>query len=213
MEIKKNYYTLNEVVAITGASEGTVCVWRRDKKIESIKNPEDKRTLVFDADSFFKFLVKKANKRYFDCASAKSHLFHNGDFNKVISYLQSVNLEDKKPEPKKEQPKAISPIATKADMKAFDTHIADLDKAISRVDNSVKHLVHLKTAYTAKKASLKATMNDSNRDTNEREIYKLDSAIKGINNTMDILLDINRSYKANKHCLKSVINNDEKLDY
>lgn len=212
MEIKKNYYTFDEVVAITGASEGTVCVWRRDKKIESIKNPEDKRGLVFDADSFFKFLTKKGNKRYFDCASAKSHLFHDGDFNKVISSLQSVSPEEKKPEPKKEQPKYISPITTKADMKAFEAHIADLDKAISRVDNSIKHLTSLKTAYAAKKASLNVSMNDSNRELNERIIYKLNGAIMGINNTMNILLDIKRGYKANKHCLTSVIDTDNKLD-
>lgn len=213
MEIKKNYYTFEEVVAITGASEGTVSVWRRDKKIESYKNPENGRILVFDPDSFFKFLTKKANKRYFDCASAKSHLFHDGDFNKVISCLQSVIPGEKKPEHKKEQSKLFSPISTKADMKAFDTYITDLDKAISRIDNSIKHLTHLKTSYVAKKANLEATINDDNRELNERIIYKLSGAIRGVNNTMNILLDIKRGYVSNKNCLKSVISSDENIEY
>ena len=203
-----NYYTLEEVVAITGASEGTVCGWRRDKKIESFKSPNNGRILVFDSNSFFKFITNKANKKYFDCACAKSNLFHNNDFNTVISLVQSIGLEEARPVVKKEQPKAISPISTKADMKAFETHITDIDKAIARVDNSIKHLTHVKTSYISQKVALK----DKDEENNKHSINKLNACIIGVHNSIEVLESIKRGYKANKRALISVIETDKNLD-
>lgn len=213
METNKNYYTTNEVVAITGASEGTVCVWRREKKIESIKNPENKKTLVFEAESFISFLAKKANKRYLDCATAKSNLFHSGDFNKLILRIQvEVPEEIKEPEVKKPPIKPISPVTTKADIKAFETHISDLDKASTRVDNSIKHLESLKISYTLEREQLKDSINDSNRFLNEARINKLNGAIRGVLNTIEVLKSIKRGYKNNAQALRSIIDINKNIN-
>lgn len=202
-----NFYTAEEVAAITGASMASVAVWRRDRKIDCFKTRIDnKNILVFDPDSLIKFLTRKGNKRYLDCAVVKSNLLHAGDYAKLIASIQgsganetAIEVKDPITVPKKIE--AVPHMSSKTEIAAFESIIRDLDKAIEKVNGSIAHLDNLSAKYSIAK----------NNSTDKAEVNKISSAIAGINTTKTLLTNIKHGYQANRHNLRCIIDNDSRL--
>lgn len=202
-----NFYTAEEVAAITGASAGSVAVWRRERKIDCFKTRIDnKNILVFNPDSLIKFLTRKGNKRYLDCAVAKSNLLHAGDYAKLIASIQGsganeTTIEAKDPITVPKKIEVIPHMSSKTEIAAFESIIRDLDKAIEKVNGSIAHLDNLSAKYSIAK----------NNSTDKAEINKISSAIAGINTTRTLLTNIKHGYQANRHNLRCIIDNDSRL--
>lgn len=202
-----NFYTAEEVAAITGASMASVAVWRRDRKIDCFKTRIDnKNILVFDPDSLIKFLTRKGNKRYLDCALVKSNLLHAGDYAKLIASIQGsgtnetdIEVKDHITVPKKIE--VVAHISSKTEIAAFESIIRDLDKAIEKVNGSIAHLDNLSAKYSIAK----------NNSTDKAEVNKISSAIAGINTTKTLLTNIKHGYQANRHNLRCIIDTDSRL--
>ena len=202
-----NFYTAEEVATITGASMASVAVWRRDRKIDCFKTRIDnKNILVFDPDSLIKFLTRKGNKRYLDCAVVKSNLLHAGDYAKLIASIQGfrtdetvIEVKDPITVPKKIE--AVPHISSKTEIAAFESIIRDLDKAIEKVNGSIAHLNNLSAKYSIAK----------NNSTDKAEVNKISSAIAGINTTRTLLTSIKHGYQANRHNLRCIIDTDSRL--
>ena len=209
-----NFYTAEEVAAITGASMASVAVWRRERKIDCFKTPIDnKNILVFDPDSLIKFLTRKGNKRYLDCALVKSNLLHAGDYAKLIASIQGsrtdetiikvnetiIKVNDPITAPKKIE--VVPYMPSKTEIAAFESIIRDLDKAIEKVNGSIAHLDNLSAKYSIAK----------NNSTDKAEVNKISSAIAGINTTRTLLTNIKHGYQANRHNLRCIIDTDSRL--
>ena len=202
-----NFYTAEEVAAITGASITSVAVWRRDRKIDCFKTRIDnKNTLVFDPDSLIKFLTRKGNKRYLDCALVKSNLLHAGDYAKLIASIQGsgtdetvIEVKDPITAPKKIE--VVPHMSSKTEIAAFESIIRDLDKAIEKVNGSIAHLDNLSAKYSIAK----------NNSTDKAEVNKISSAIAGVNTTRTLLTSIKHGYQANRHNLRCIIDTDSRL--
>ena len=197
-----NFYTAEEVAAITGASMGTVTVWRRERKIDCFKTRIDnKNILVFDPDSLIKFLTRKGNKRYLDCALAKSNLLHAGDYAKLIYRTDETVIEAKDPVTVHKKIEGVPHMSSKTEIAAFESIIRDLDKAIEKVNGSIAHLDNLSAKYSIAK----------NNSTDKAEVNKISSAIVGINTTRTLLTNIKHGYQANRHNLRCIIDTDSRL--
>ena len=212
-----NFYTAEEVAAITGASMASVAVWRRDRKIDCFKTRIDNKNILgFDPDSLIKFLTRKGNKRYLDCALVKSNLLHAGDYAKLIASIQGsrtdetiIKVNDPITAPKKIEVVPHMPSKTEiaafesiiTEIAAFESIIRDLDKAIEKVNGSIAHLDNLSAKYSIAK----------NNSTDKAEINKITSAIAGINTTRTLLTNIKHGYQANRHNLRCIIDNDSRL--
>lgn len=202
-----NFYTAEEVAAITGASAGSVAVWRRERKIDCFKTLIDNRNiLVFDPNSLIKFLTRKGNKRYLDCALVKSNLLHAGDYANLIASIQGsgtsetvIEAKDHITAPKKIE--VVPHMSSKTEIAAFESIIRDLDKAIEKVNGSIAHLDNLSVKYSIAK----------NNSTDKTEVNKISSAIVGINTTRTLLTSIKHGYQANRHNLRCIIDTDSRL--
>lgn len=213
----ENGYTYDEVATITGAAKTTVINWKKDGRLVTVKDPNNKKIIYVTSNSLIDFLVDKKNRRYFDCACLKSNLLHGNDFNALIERMQvfSVDVIDEPipaKNPSNKPSHGIIPKYRSSSVEHLKSIMASVDKSIKQIDSSIEDFNSIKKAYNTAKSTLADLENAYTPDDYDKKIALLNSAIRGVNTTIDILKSIRRNYAANISVIKLTIEADEKVN-
>lgn len=218
MENNNNHvgYTYDEVSAITGVYKQTVANWKKNGELTTFRNPADKRTVYVESNSLIQFLAKSKNKKYLDCACNNSNLLHNNDYSIIMGIVnnRSVNSSSEDTTPVIEPSifeRPLMPTYRNTDIEAMHNHIATLRMSSEMVDDSIRALSSLKSAYLSARANIEAKRNDNNGEYCDKKINMLNSAIRGITNSIDNYKAIKRQYAASIQILELTIENDARV--